>query len=499
MNGSLLLTRRYLAEYARNPLNLVLLVVIPVIFVTLTAGALSDFAEIISGEADAGSIEVNTAGWAAAFIAGVAGYFQFAGSRQADRRLALAGTGSARVVAARLASSLVLVSLASAGALIALALRTGIEDVVATVVATLMFAVIYLAIGSAVGAAVRDEVNGSVIILFVWLIDVFLGPTIAGGDMFVTRLFPTHFVSLYMVDAASGHGGPLSDLAWALSWTFGALGVAIAIAVARTRPPSVRLMRHSSGAPQRLGPALRFGFVEYRRNVVLWVLLVIVPVIFITLSFMVTPDGPAAVELAEGGDRRIQILSMVDVHGAIMAPITVAFLAGLAGLAVVLGSAAGDRRLALTAYRAREILAARVGVIVAAAILVTVVSLVVTAADFGPGSWPVFVAGNVLVALTYGMLGVLVGPIVGRVGGLYLMFLVPFLDVGLAQNVMFDAAPPAWAKLMPAYGAVRVLIDGAFTASFDELGSLLLALGWLAAISAAALVVFHRIAEPERA
>ena len=64
---------------------------------------------------------------------------------------------------------------------------------------------------------------------------------------------------------------------------------------------------------------------------------------------------------------------------------------------------------------------------------------------------------------------------------------------------MFDAAPPAWAGLMPSHGAIRVLLGGAFTGSFDETGGLVLALGWLAAVTAAAAIVFRRLAEPARA
>jgi hypothetical protein len=100
----------------------------------------------------------------------------------------------------------------------------------------------------------------------------------------------------------------------------------------------------------------------------------------------------------------------------------------------------------------------------------------------------------VAVAVTYAMIGVLLGPVVGRLGGLYLMFLLPFLDVGLAQNVMFSAAPPAWAAWMPAHGAVRVLIDGAFTTTFDETGGLLLAGAWLVGLTTVAALVFDRLA-----
>lgn len=51
---------------------------------------------------------------------------------------------------------------------------------------------------------------------------------------------------------------------------------------------------------------------------------------------------------------------------------------------------------------------------------------------------------------------------------------------------------------MPAHGAVRVMLDGAFTPGFDEIGALGLALAWLAAITLAAVAVFHRLAAPQR-
>ncbi|MFV2063580.1 MAG: ABC transporter permease, partial [Chloroflexota bacterium] len=125
---ALLLTRRYLAEYARRPLNLVLLVVVPVIFVVLTASAIADFAKVVGGVADTGGLASATAGWAASFLAGVAGFFLVHDSRGADRRLAGAGMGTPRITAARLASGLVLALLASAAAVLALLLQTGEAD-----------------------------------------------------------------------------------------------------------------------------------------------------------------------------------------------------------------------------------------------------------------------------------------------------------------------------------------------------------------------------------
>lgn len=46
---------------------------------------------------------------------------------------------------------------------------------------------------------------------------------------------------------------------------------------------------------------------------------------------------------------------------------------------------------------------------------------------------------------------------------------------------------------MPAHGAVRVIMDGAFTASFDETGALMLALAWCAGLTVLAAFVFRRV------
>ena len=491
------LTWRYLLEYGRRPLNVVLLAVVPVVFVTLAAGTIADFARILGGRASLGQLEAATAGWASAFLAGVVGFFHVNSSREADRRLAGADTSATRVVLARLASSLMLAGVAVAGSLAALTIRTGIADVGRTVTATVMFALIYLGIGAAVGALVRSEVNGSLLIVFVWMFDVFLGPAMGQSDSLATRFFPSHFPTLVMLNASTGHAGPLGDLVASLAWVLGGLLLAFG-ALALTTGHRRSSPRAADSTRGRIRVALRYAWREYRRNIALWVLLVGVPLFFISLSIAVTPDQPAPVELTDGGQRTVTILSMVDVHGAIMVPITVAFLAGLAGLFVVLGSIEADRRLVVAGYRTGEVLAARVGVIVLAAVLVSGVSLGVTAFSFRPREWVTFALATLTVALTYAMIGVLMGPVVGRLGGLYLMFLLPFLDVGLAQNVMFGASPPAWAAWMPAHGAVRVLIDAAFTSRFDEAGGTLLALGWLAAITVAAGMVFHWIASPGR-
>ena len=64
------LTRRFLVEYVRNPVNLLVLVLIPVVFVLVAAEPMADAAKLLGGTGHA--VETATTGWAAAFLAALA-------------------------------------------------------------------------------------------------------------------------------------------------------------------------------------------------------------------------------------------------------------------------------------------------------------------------------------------------------------------------------------------------------------------------------------------
>ena len=487
--------RRFLADYVRNPVNLLVLMLVPLVFVVVAAGALADAAQLLGGAGGGPAVETTTAGWAAGFLAGVAMYFQVSAARDADRRLVIAGLPATRLVTARLLTGLALAVLACVVALVALALRTGIDDPARVAAGTLMFAAIYLAIGAVVGATVRNPVNGTVLILFVWIVDVFFGPTLSTPDNAATRALPTHFISLWMADLPSHHGGRLGDLGWALIWTIGAALVAFAVVAGTTRVAGrwPRCAVPGSVADQ-LGAAVAMGLRDWRRNPVLWVLLVVVPAVFILLSDAVTPHGRTPVVLTENGRRAVQMLDPAHIHGGTMAPIAVASLATLTGLFVVLDARTGDRRLVLAGLRPGVLLAARLTVITLAALLATGVSLAVTATVFDAHQWGLYAAATALLALTYGLLGVLLGPVFGRVAGVFIAFLIPFLDIGVGQSPMLRGEPADWATYLPGYGGTRLFIDGALTAGFDETRALLIALGWLAALGTAATLVFGHAA-----
>src|SRR6266545_3788182 len=132
---TILFVRRFLADYARNPVNLLVLVLVPLVFVIVAAGSLADAAKLLGGASGGVRVQTVTAGWAAGFVAAIAMYFQVAAARDTDRRLAVSA------------------------ALVALALRTGIDQPGRVIAGALLFAVIYLAVGAIAGALVRNPVN----------------------------------------------------------------------------------------------------------------------------------------------------------------------------------------------------------------------------------------------------------------------------------------------------------------------------------------------------
>src|SRR5262249_14665801 len=333
--------RRFLADSRRTRVSLLVLGRVPVVCVVVAAGPMADAARVLGGTGI--SVETATAGWAAGFLAAIAMYFQTRAARAADRRLVLAGLPATRLVAARLLTGLALAGLAAAAALLALAARGGADQPARALAGTAMFAVIYLAIGALTGALVGNPVNGTVLILFVWIIDVFFGPALGSADRVATRWLPTHFVTLWMVDLPSRHGGRLGDLGLALTWTLGALALGAVVVTATTRVGHRphRLVSAGSGLDQ-FAVGLRLGLRDYRRNPVLWALLIVVPVVFVGLSTVVTPAEPTALPLVEDGRPVRPTLWLPDVHPGTMTPIAIASLAALAGLFVVLDARTGD-------------------------------------------------------------------------------------------------------------------------------------------------------------
>ncbi len=244
----------------------------------------------------------------------------------------------------------------------------------------------------------------------------------------------------------------------------------------------------------RVLTATRLGFIEQSRRPLLLVLLVTIPFIFITWSFWVTEEIPRIVTLPGG---QLIPTTMRDIHGAVMVPITVAFLSGLVGMFVVRSALESDRRLVIAGFSPGEAMAPRLAVMGVMTLVVLAVSVAVTAIDFQPESWSAFGVGNLLAGLTYALIGALAGATMGELGGAYLMFFLPMVDFGIAQNPMFfDGRPPEWAMALPGWGSTRVIVDGAFSADFEATAGLLAAIAWGVVLALGVVLLLRRAVAP---
>jgi hypothetical protein len=231
--------RAFVREHLRARLTLVLLVVIPAFFVLIFASVLGDFAAALGGTIDDSATTAISAGWAAAFLSGTLAFFQVSSSRGADRRLALFGMGAGRVALARITASLALAFTVSAVAYLTLWLRSGIGHPVHAAFAVFAFAAIYTGVGALVGAVVSGPLEGSLLVLLVFMVDVFSGPamTSAGGLGTVT---PTRVAGDLLIAAGGSRSSAPGDWITVLLTALGGLAVAFGAFWLSARPRTTR-------------------------------------------------------------------------------------------------------------------------------------------------------------------------------------------------------------------------------------------------------------------
>jgi len=225
-------TVAFAREQLRAPFTLTLLILVPALFVVAAANALSDFAAALGGALTGDSAVALGAGWSAAFVAGTLGFFQAASSRGADRRLALAGLGPRRVALSRLAASIGLAVIASAAAFVTLLLRAGVEHPFHAAVGLLAFALLYLSLGVLVGSVVSAPLEGSLVVVFIFMLDVFSGPGMSESD---APWSVSRKAADVLIAAATGSPSPASDWISVAVMTAGALVAALAVFVFSAR------------------------------------------------------------------------------------------------------------------------------------------------------------------------------------------------------------------------------------------------------------------------
>jgi ABC-2 type transport system permease protein len=230
-------TRLRVTELARQPLTLVMMLALPPIVIEMYGVAVKSFPQLPTLGADPATVGRMTGTlFAVAFLAGLVGLFQVISARRGDERAAIAGFPQWALLATRLLTMLII---AVASATVALATLSYNVDIATPALAfgfLVLAALIYGLIGVIVGTLVPQELEGSIILVFMADIDNALSsglfPIDASttfpivGDVGVTNFVPlSHPHELVVTavlngDVASGHLLP------ALGWVLGLLVIA---------------------------------------------------------------------------------------------------------------------------------------------------------------------------------------------------------------------------------------------------------------------------------
>lgn len=236
----------------------------------------------------------------------------------------------------------------------------------------------------------------------------------------------------------------------------------------------------------RVGTALRMGVTELRRTPLLLALLVMGPAYVIYVFTLVAPDGPAMVHLGEETVRT----TLPKAFPAFTTPMTAALLTGIAGLFLMQTAETADARLVVAGYRASQVVLARLGLLVGVALVATGVSVGVMLTAFQPERLGWFVVGTALTALTYGMVGLLVGVLLNRLLGVYLILFGSMIDLFIFQNPL-ATDQPAMGAALPGHYPLRLAIEAGFTGTI-ALGDIGWALAYLTGLTGLAILAFYR-------
>lgn len=119
----------------------------------------------------------------------------------------------------------------------------------------------------------------------------------------------------------------------------------------------------------------------------MWILLAVVPAVFIWLADAVTPRGSTPVSLVEDGVRFTDLVDPAHIHAGTMAPIAVGSSAALTGVFMSLDAGRAEKRLVLAGQRARVVITTGLCMIMSAATISTIAATTVTATVFEPHQW----------------------------------------------------------------------------------------------------------------
>ena len=221
-------------QYVREPVNLFLLVLIPPLLIIAMSGAISTFSNVIGGNLGERAGTGLSGLWAAAILTGVASFYLSLAGARVDGRLVLAGLSRAAVAVAHGSVTAAIALLTTAISVTMLLATQDVGDPLGLFLAILLASLIYGSMGSLLSVYVKGDLEGSFVIILVFMLDAFVGGPLASGRGLVVELFPVHFPS--QIAVAAMLDAPVSQSWWLWSGLYlAAVLVPALIAMLRRR------------------------------------------------------------------------------------------------------------------------------------------------------------------------------------------------------------------------------------------------------------------------
>ncbi|MGB9987569.1 hypothetical protein [Salarchaeum japonicum] len=236
----------------------------------------------------------------------------------------------------------------------------------------------------------------------------------------------------------------------------------------------------------RTTTALSATVKQFGRTPVLLALLIALPAYFVGLLGYVLPDAPITVQVPGMTVRT----TLVNGTLPMLAALAAAMVAGIAGLFLTVDTLDADGWLSLAGLPARTLFVARALALAGAAVLAAAGASAVLGLHVVPDQPVVFVASVVVLAVTYGLLGAVVGVLTSRPAGVYVMLFGPAIDLFLFHSPL-ATDPPIWAAAFPGRYAGVAAMDAAFSAD-PNWSALAWGVAYLAVTAVSAGVVVAR-------
>ena len=232
--------------------------------------------------------------------------------------------------------------------------------------------------------------------------------------------------------------------------------------------------------------ALSATVKQFARTPVLVVLLVFLPAYFVGLLGVVVPDATVVVHVpgvTQQASLNEGMLPMLATLAAVM-------VAGIAGLFLTVNTLDADGWLSLSGLPARTLFLARAAALTSAAAVASAAATVVLAVQVTPERVGVFFVATLVLAVTYGLAGAVVGVVLDRLAGVYVMLFGPAVDLFLLHSPLATETP-ALADLTPGRWAGVAAMDAAFTTD-PNWGALGVSLAYFAGTAVVAALAVRR-------